>query len=104
MKGKKAKRKAREKQLEEARRLALIQKRREMRAAGIRCRDVAYLLSFLIIFEPRKSILENSDIFYMYSESNFCAKFLCNILCVTPIKNVTRLVQAEQTCDGQLQR
>merc|ERR1712062_963594 len=34
--GKKAKRKAREKQLEEARRLALIQKKRELRAAGIR--------------------------------------------------------------------
>eukprot|EP00038_Savillea_parva_P008761 m.179009 g.179009 ORF g.179009 m.179009 type:complete len:779 (+) comp14664_c0_seq1:64-2400(+) len=33
--GKKAKRKAREKQLEEARRLALLQKRRELRAAGI---------------------------------------------------------------------
>ncbi|XP_072292722.1 cell division cycle 5-like protein [Eucyclogobius newberryi] len=34
--GKKAKRKAREKQLEEARRLAALQKRRELRAAGIR--------------------------------------------------------------------
>jgi len=34
-KGKKAKRKAREKQLEEARRLANLQKRRELRAAGI---------------------------------------------------------------------
>jgi pre-mRNA-splicing factor CDC5/CEF1 len=33
--GKKAKRRAREKQLEEARRMATIQKRREMRAAGI---------------------------------------------------------------------
>jgi pre-mRNA-splicing factor CDC5/CEF1 len=33
--GKKAKRKAREKQLEEARRLASIQKRRELKAAGI---------------------------------------------------------------------
>jgi hypothetical protein len=36
-KGKKAKRKAREKQLEEARRLASLQKRREMKAAGIEC-------------------------------------------------------------------
>ncbi|KAJ6638555.1 Cell division cycle 5-like protein [Pseudolycoriella hygida] len=35
--GKKAKRKAREKQLEEARRLAALQKRRELRAAGIGC-------------------------------------------------------------------
>ena len=34
-KGKKAKRKAREKQLEEARRLASLQKRRELKAAGI---------------------------------------------------------------------
>lgn len=34
-KGKKAKRKARERQLEEARRLAVIQKKRELRAAGI---------------------------------------------------------------------
>ena len=33
--GKKAKRKAREKQLEEARRLASLQKRRELKAAGI---------------------------------------------------------------------
>ena len=33
--GKKAKRKAREKQMEEARRLASVQKRRELRAAGI---------------------------------------------------------------------
>ncbi|XP_040583933.1 cell division cycle 5-like protein [Lepeophtheirus salmonis] len=34
--GKKAKRKAREKQLEEARRLAALQKRRELRAAGVK--------------------------------------------------------------------
>jgi pre-mRNA-splicing factor CDC5/CEF1 len=37
--GKKAKRKAREKQLEEARRLASLQKRRELRAAGIHLRQ-----------------------------------------------------------------
>ena len=37
--GKKAKRKAREKQLEEARRLASLQKRRELRAAGISVRQ-----------------------------------------------------------------
>jgi len=36
--GKKAKRKAREKQLEEARRLAALQKRRELRMAGINVR------------------------------------------------------------------
>ena len=33
--GKKAKRKARERQLEEARRLAALQKRRELKAAGV---------------------------------------------------------------------
>lgn len=38
-KGKKAKRKAREKQLEEARRLAALQKKRELKAAGIEVRD-----------------------------------------------------------------
>ena len=38
LQGKKAKRKAREKQLEEARRLASLQKRRELRAAGINTR------------------------------------------------------------------
>ena len=38
-KGKKAKRKAREKQLEEARRLASLQKKRELRAAGIQVKD-----------------------------------------------------------------
>jgi hypothetical protein len=38
LQGKKAKRKAREKQLEEARRLAALQKRRELRAAGIKTR------------------------------------------------------------------
>lgn len=37
--GKKAKRKAREKQLEEARRLATLQKRRELKAAGIEMRE-----------------------------------------------------------------
>lgn len=37
--GKKAKRKSREKQLEEARRLASIQKRRELKAAGIEVRE-----------------------------------------------------------------
>lgn len=35
LRGKKAKRKAREKQLEEARRLAMLQKKRELKAAGI---------------------------------------------------------------------
>lgn len=39
--GKKAKRKAREKQLEEARRLAALQKRRELRAAGIELKKKA---------------------------------------------------------------
>eukprot|EP00890_Picochlorum_soloecismus_P005608 jgi/Picsp_1/6048/NSC_03402-R1_cell division cycle 5-like protein len=40
-KGKKAKRKAREKQLEEARRLASLQKKRELKAAGIEVREKA---------------------------------------------------------------
>ena len=36
--GKKAKRKARERQLEEARRMAFLQKKRELKAAGINLR------------------------------------------------------------------
>jgi pre-mRNA-splicing factor CDC5/CEF1 len=43
--GKKAKRKARERQLEEARRLAVLQKKRELKAAGI-----MYVFSSLMIF------------------------------------------------------
>lgn len=39
--GKKAKRKARERQLEEARRLASLQKKRELRAAGIEMKEKA---------------------------------------------------------------
>ena len=39
--GKKAKRKARERQLEEARRLASLQKKRELRAAGIEMKERA---------------------------------------------------------------
>lgn len=37
--GKKAKRKARERQMEEARRLAMLQKKRELKAAGIMSRS-----------------------------------------------------------------
>jgi len=47
--GKKAKRKAREKQLEEARRLASLQKRRELKAAGIEYVYV-YLFHFFLSF------------------------------------------------------
>lgn len=45
--GKKAKRKAREKQMEEARRLASLQKRRELRAAG-----VAYVRTHTVTSNP----------------------------------------------------
>ena len=46
--GKKAKRKARERQLEEARRLAVLQKKRELKAAGI-----MYAISILLVSEVR---------------------------------------------------
>ena len=46
--GKKAKRKARERQLEEARRLAVLQKKRELKAAGIMC-----------VVSPSSSMLSN---------------------------------------------
>lgn len=55
--GKKAKRKARERQLEEARRLAILQKKRELKAAGILMRAKPKkggmgknLLSFFVVF------------------------------------------------------
>eukprot|EP00301_Raphidiophrys_heterophryoidea_P018559 c3558_g1_i1.p1 GENE.c3558_g1_i1~~c3558_g1_i1.p1 ORF type:complete len:787 (+),score=191.98 c3558_g1_i1:63-2423(+) len=51
-KGKKAKRKAREKQLEEARRLASLQKRRELKAAGINIKH----------HKKRKGIDYNSEV------------------------------------------
>lgn len=50
--GKKAKRKARERQLEEARRLAVLQKRRELKAAGVISR----------IREKKKGVDYNADI------------------------------------------
>lgn len=46
-KGKKAKRKAREKQLEEARRLAVLQKRRELKAAGVNTKTFVKKRKFL---------------------------------------------------------
>ena len=60
-KGKKAKRKAREKQLEEARRLASLQKRRELKAAGIELRTKKRRSGFMdynaeIPFEKRPAI------------------------------------------------
>ena len=60
--GKKAKRKARERQLEEARRLAFVQKRREMKAAGI---DIKLL--------PKRGVFNyNREIpFHMKPQSGF---------------------------------
>ena len=59
--GKKAKRKAREKQLEEARRLASLQKRRELKAAGIDIKTRSRRTGFMdynseIPFEKRPAI------------------------------------------------
>ena len=56
--GKKAKRKARERQLEEARRLAVLQKKRELKAAGIMWvlytqSPHAQLLTFLSVCDTR---------------------------------------------------
>eukprot|EP00842_Homolaphlyctis_polyrhiza_P001025 jgi/Hompol1/1923/HPOL_002844-RA len=60
--GKKAKRKAREKQLEEARRLAFLQKRRELKAAGIETK----------IFRKLKGMDYNADIpFYKPQPAGF---------------------------------
>lgn len=54
--GKKAKRKARERQLEEARRLAVLQKKRELKAAGI-----MYVGRFIL-----SSLLKNMLNYYIF--------------------------------------
>lgn len=55
--GKKAKRKARERQLEEARRLAVLQKKRELKAAGI-------MFVFTPCFEIRIDVLIHTFLQY----------------------------------------
>lgn len=56
--GKKAKRKARERQLEEARRLAVLQKKRELKAAGIMfvltlCLAFVFMYSCILFYSMR---------------------------------------------------
>ena len=66
--GKKAKRKARERQLEEARRLAVLQKKRELKAAGIVLVHLPYAaislnLSYSSRFKVKKKGMDyNADI------------------------------------------
>lgn len=76
--GKKAKRKAREKQLEEARRLAALQKRRELRAAGIEIkkqkkkkRGVDYNAEIPFEKKPAPGFYDTSEEVYVAEEPNF---------------------------------
>ncbi|XP_062303613.1 cell division cycle 5-like protein [Osmerus eperlanus] len=76
--GKKAKRKAREKQLEEARRLAALQKRRELRAAGIdvqkkrkKKRGVDYNAEIPFEKKPSQGFYDTSMELYQGLEPNF---------------------------------
>uniref|UniRef100_A0A8C7HY84 Cell division cycle 5 like n=1 Tax=Oncorhynchus kisutch TaxID=8019 RepID=A0A8C7HY84_ONCKI len=76
--GKKAKRKAREKQLEEARRLAALQKRRELRAAGINAqkkrkkkRGVDYNAEIPFEKKPSQGFYDTSMELYEGLEPNF---------------------------------
>ncbi|XP_078001466.1 cell division cycle 5-like protein [Glandiceps talaboti] len=76
--GKKAKRKAREKQLEEARRLAALQKRRELRAAGIEIqkhrrkkRGVDYNAEIPFEKKPTPGFYDTSDEKYSELDPNF---------------------------------
>ncbi|XP_076014876.1 cell division cycle 5-like protein [Genypterus blacodes] len=76
--GKKAKRKAREKQLEEARRLAALQKRRELRAAGIdvqkkrkKKRGVDYNAEIPFEKKPAQGFYDTSMEQYNALEPNF---------------------------------
>lgn len=66
--GKKAKRKAREKQMEEARRLASLQKKRELKAAGIelrgkdrRRREVDYSAEVAFEHKPATGFFDTGD-------------------------------------------
>ncbi|XP_006882194.1 PREDICTED: cell division cycle 5-like protein [Elephantulus edwardii] len=76
--GKKAKRKAREKQLEEARRLAALQKRRELRAAGIeiqkkrkRKREVDYNAEIPFEKKPALGFYDTSEENYQALDADF---------------------------------
>ncbi|XP_014679506.1 PREDICTED: cell division cycle 5-like protein, partial [Priapulus caudatus] len=76
--GKKAKRKAREKQLEEARRLAALQKRRELRMAGIdaparrrRRRGVDYNAEIPFEKRPAKGFFDTSEESFTPSDQDF---------------------------------
>jgi pre-mRNA-splicing factor CDC5/CEF1 len=67
-KGKKAKRKAREKQLEEARRMAALQKRRELKAAGISSRIHSKKRKFIDYAKEIPFLKETPAGFYDVSE------------------------------------
>lgn len=76
--GKKAKRKAREKQLEEARRLAALQKRRELRMAGIRLppkrkkkRGVDYNAEVPFEKRPASGLYDTSEEIYDPMDADF---------------------------------
>jgi len=76
--GKKAKRKAREKQLEEARRLAALQKRRELRMAGIgvrhkrpKKRQIDYNQEVPFEKEPAQGFYDTSNEVFDPSIPNF---------------------------------
>lgn len=76
--GKKAKRKAREKQLEEARRLAALQKRRELRAAGIgvgnrkkKIKGIDYNAEIPFEKQPAKGFFDTSEEFVVPIAADF---------------------------------
>lgn len=76
--GKKAKRKAREKQLEEARRLAALQKRRELRAAGIgvgnrkrKIKGIDYNAEIPFEKQPSRGFYDTSEEFVVPIASDF---------------------------------
>ena len=74
--GKKAKRKAREKQLEEARRLASLQKRRELRAAGIEYVYKILFIWFAVFFFSSLSFVKALPILFLKVRFNLFLKQL----------------------------
>ena len=72
--GKKAKRKAREKQMEEARRLASMQKRRELLAAGIRWVAIPYT-----VHTQLQEVKHCVHCFYLRT---YVCRIQCNCVCI----------------------
>ena len=102
--GKKAKRKARERQLDDSRRLAILQKRRELKAAGINTR---------LEFRRRGNMDYNADIpfeikpaagFYDTAEEEIRGRKEQGMIDISKVQATKRRLQEEDESRGKRQR